>query len=73
VANVEAGVVTDDAEKLSCAMAGDLKPEGEVLPIGPGILGPTLGPCKAAMSKITPMATNTSDATSHNLVGRRLS
>jgi hypothetical protein len=73
VARFEAVTVVADASKLMCPTPVTFEPEGEVLPIGPGMLGPTLGPCRPEIRTITPMAISTREATTHNVVGRRLS
>jgi hypothetical protein len=73
VAKLATLTVEADTSRLTCPTTGVFKPEGEVLPIGPGILGPTLAPCRAEMRTITPMAINTREATTHNVAGPRLS
>jgi hypothetical protein len=48
-------------------------PDGDVRPMGPGMLGPTRGPCRPKSMSKMPITTSTIDAIHHHAVIRRRS
>ena len=65
---------TDDEKNDDAATAGRLAwPDGNVRPMGPGMLGPTLGPCRLKSMSNTPITTSAIDAIHHHGVNRRRS
>jgi hypothetical protein len=50
-----------------------MRPDGDVRPMGPGMLGPTLGPCRARSINAAPITNRAIDAIHHHRVNRRRS